>query len=86
MKAPIVIHRVLPEYPRVAMIARKNGWVIVECIIDRSGHIRDQVGSSFAAFEQPALQAVQQWVFSPGTLRGAPVDTIFNLTVTFQLR
>jgi TonB family protein len=88
VKAPVVLQRVLPEYPRVALLARKNGWVIVECIIDKTGHIRNAkvVGSSFAAFEQPAIDAVQKWVFSPGTLHGEAVDTIFDLTVTFQLR
>jgi TonB family protein len=88
VKAPVVLQRVLPEYPRIALVARKNGWVIVECIIDRTGHIRNVkvVGSSFPPFEQPAIDAVQKWVFSPGTLRGEPVDTIFDLTVTFQVR
>jgi hypothetical protein len=28
---------------------------------------------------------VQQWQFAPGTLRGKPVDTIFDLTVTFTI-
>ena len=70
------------------MLGRVNGWVIVECIIDKTGHIRDArvIKSSFTPFEQPALDAVQQWVFSPGTLRGQPVDTIFDLTVAFQVR
>ena len=88
VKAPIVIRRVTPEYPRVALQAHKNGWVIVECIIDKTGHIRDArvVGSNFGAFEQPALDAVQQWLFTPGTLHGEPVDTIFDLTVKFEVR
>ena len=88
VKAPVVIRRVLPEYPRVAVLGRINGWVIVECIIDKTGHIRDAkvLKSSFAAFERPALDAVQEWVFSPGTLHGQAVDTIFDLTVTFQVR
>jgi periplasmic protein TonB len=88
VKAPVVIRRVTPEYPRIALQAHKNGWVIVECIIDKSGHIRDArvVGSNFGAFEQPALDAVQQWLFAPGTLHGEPVDTIFDLTVKFEVR
>ena len=88
VKAPVVIRRVTPEYPRIALQARKNGWVIVECIIDKSGHIREAriVGSNFGAFEQPALDAVQQWLFAPGTLHGEPVDTIFDLTVKFEVR
>jgi protein TonB len=88
VKAPAVIRRVTPEYPRIALQAHKNGWVIVECIIDKTGHIRDAhvVGSNFGAFEQPALDAVQQWLFAPGTLHGEPVDTIFDLTVKFEVR
>lgn len=88
VKAPVLVRKVMPEYPRVAMMSRMNGWVIVECVIDRTGHIRDArvLKSSFAAFEQPALEAVQQWVFTPGSLHGEPVDVIFDLTVSFQLR
>lgn len=87
VKAPIVLHRVLPDYPRVAVMGKINGWVIVECIIDKTGRVQNArlVRSSFAAFEQPALDAIQKWIFSPGTLRGEPVDTIFELTVTFQV-
>ena len=87
VKAPIVVQRVLPIYPQIAIRGHMNGWVIVECIIDRTGHIRDAkvIKSSFAAFEQPALEAVEQWVFTPGTLHGQAVDTIFDLTVTFQI-
>lgn len=88
VKAPVIIRKVMPDYPRVAMMSRMNGWVIVECVIDKTGHIRDArvLKSSFAAFEQPALDAVQQWVFTPGSLHGDPVDVIFDLTVSFQLR
>lgn len=88
VKAPAVISRVLPDYPRVAVIGKINGWVIVECIIDKTGHIREArvLKSSFAAFEQPAIEAVQKWVFTPGSLHGEPVDTIFDLTVQFTVR
>ena len=88
MKAPVVIQRVLPDYPRMAMLGHISGWVIVECVIDRTGHVRDAkvLKSSFPAFEAPAVDAVQKWVFSPGMLQGQPVDVIFDLTVNFQLK
>src|SRR5689334_21565173 len=35
VKAPIVIKRVSPPYPPIAVRARMQGFVIVECIIDR---------------------------------------------------
>ena len=88
VKAPIVIHRVMPEYPRVALMSRMNGTVTVECIVDKTGRVRDVrlVKSSFAAFDQPAMDAVQKWTFAPGTLHGQSIDTIFQLTVVFQVQ
>ena len=88
VKAPVVIHRMQPLYPRVAIASKKSGFVIVECIIDTNGGIRDAqvLQSSFPGFNQPALDAVRQWRFLPGTMRGKPVDTIFDLTVTFTIQ
>ena len=87
VKAPVVIKRVSPPYPPLAVRAHMNGFVIVECIIDRTGAIRDAkvVKSSSMMFDQAALDAVQQWQFAPGTLHGQAVDTIFDLTVTFTI-
>lgn len=87
VKAPVVIHRVTPGYPRTAMTIHLNGSVIVECIIDKTGHVRDAqvVRSSSPLFNQAAIDAVLQWQFTPGSLHGTAVDTIFDLTVTFQV-
>jgi protein TonB len=87
VKAPVVVHRVTPTYPRAALAARMNGMVIVECIIDRNGHVRDArvLRSSSPFFAQPAVDAVQQWQFTPGSLHGTAIDTIFDLTVTFRV-
>src|SRR6185436_5747061 len=83
VKQPVAIRRVSPPYPAVAQRMRLNGFVILDCIIDQSGHVRDArvVSSSFGAFEQPAIDAVQQWQFAPGTLNGVPVDVEFELKV-----
>ena len=87
VKAPIVVRRVQPIYPRVALMGRMNGTVVVQCIIDRNGQVRDTrvVRSTFAPFEQPAVDAVRQWVFTAGSLHGHAVDTIFELTVSFRV-
>lgn len=88
VKAPVVLRRVEPIYPRGPLVAHLSGWVVVECIIDKTGQIRDVhvTHSSFGAFEKPAVDAVQQWLFLPGSLNGRPVDTIFELTVRFELK
>jgi len=87
VKPPVVLRRVTPLYPEVARRMRLNGFVILQCIIDQSGNIRDAqvVRSSFAAFEKPALDAVYQWQFAPGRLSGVPVDVQFDLKVTFEI-
>ncbi len=86
--APVALRRVEPLYPPLAVRARMSGSVLLQCIIDKSGRIRDVhvVSSTFSAFEQPAIDAVQQWLFAPGTLKGEAVDTIFELTVRFQVK
>jgi protein TonB len=88
VKSPVVIRRIEPIYPPLAIRARMSGSAVLQCIIDKSGRIRDVrvVTSTFSAFEQPAIDAVQQWLFAPGTLNGQAVDTIFELTVRFQVK
>jgi TonB family protein len=87
VKAPVVIHRVTPLYPKSAIAIHLNGSAIVECIIDKTGHVRDakMLRSSSPLFNQAAIDAVLQWQFVPGSLHGTAVDTIFDLTVTFQV-
>lgn len=87
VKAPVVIHRVQPLYPKPALAIRLNGTVIVECTIDKTGRVREAhvVRSTSTLFDQTALDAVQQWQFAPGSLHGQAVDTIFDLTVTFRV-
>ncbi len=87
VKAPVVIRRVTPLYPKPAVAIHLNGFAIVECIIDKTGRVRDAhvIRSSSPLFNQSATDAVLQWQFAPGSLHGTAVDTIFDLTVTFQV-
>ena len=88
VRAAKVLRRVEPRYPSALVPARKTAVVTVRCVIDRNGRIRDPqvITSSWAPFNQSVLDAVQQWTFAPGTLRGEPVDTWFELTVRFEVR
>jgi periplasmic protein TonB len=87
VKAPVVIRRVQPVYPKLAINARMNGTVVVECTIDKTGRVREAhvLSSTSPMFNQSALEAVQQWQFAPGSLHGTAIDTIFVLTVTFRV-
>ncbi|HJW94248.1 MAG TPA: TonB family protein [Thermoanaerobaculia bacterium] len=83
-----VLSRVEPKFPAMALKIHMSGVVRVHCIIDKQGNISDPriVSSTFPAFNQPVLDALQQWTFAPGTLHGQPVDTYFELTITFNAR
>lgn len=88
VRAARVVRRVEPRYPTTMLPGRFAAVVTVRCIIDRNGRIRDPeiIQSSWAPFNQAVLDAVRQWTFAPGTMRGQPVDTWFELTVKFQVR
>jgi len=88
VKAPIVTHRVEPNYTDSARKAKITGVVIVEAIIDKEGnvdkvHVIKGLGMGLS---EAAAEAVKHWKFKPGTLNGEPVDVIFNLTVNFTLQ
>lgn len=87
VNAPQVIVRVQPEYPKLARTLRREGTVVLRCIIDRSGEVQEVqlVSTPDALLADAAMTAVRQWRFSPGTLNGAPVAVVFEFTVVFEL-
>lgn len=88
VEPPKILRRVAPVYPEKARIVRATGTVIVQCIIDRTGTLRDIRVLSVPNpwLDQAAIDAIQKWRFSPGKLRGKPVDVYFTLTVRFDLQ
>jgi periplasmic protein TonB len=88
VKAPIIVHKVEPVYPAVMMRTRVPATVVVRCVIDRNGQVRDAeiISAAMPPFNDAVLAAVTKWRFRPGTLRGRPVDTYLNLTVNFSVR
>jgi protein TonB len=80
-----VLRRVQPRYPEIMLRTGMAAVVTVHCVIGKDGTIRDPqiIQSSFPPFNEAVLEAVSQWTFAPGTRRGEPVDTYFDLTVRF---
>ncbi|HUP61240.1 MAG TPA: energy transducer TonB [Thermoanaerobaculia bacterium] len=87
VEPPVLVTRTEPRYTEVARKARISGIVIVECIIDENGDVRDVRVLKPLPFglDRAAADAVKQWKFRPGMLNGQPVEVVFNLTVTFKL-
>jgi TonB family protein len=87
VKAPIVVKRVDPIYADEARRDRISGIVIIEVLIDKTGSVKDALVLKGLpdGLSDAAMAAIKQWQFQPGTLKGEPVDVIFNLTINFKL-
>jgi TonB family protein len=82
-----VIRRVEPRFPSRFAGSVTEATVVVSCVIGSDGQIRDLqiVKSSFPPFNESVIEALRQWQFEPGRLHGTPVDTYFELSVTFRV-
>ena len=84
---PERIHYVAPEYPALARAARREGTVILEAVLDTDGSVREaRVLRSVPLLDAAALEAVEQWRFTPTLLNGEPVPVVLTVTVVFSLR
>ena len=84
-----LIHTVQPVYPRLAIITRSHGAVILEAVITREGTIdpsRLRVLQSANPLLTPAaVEAVKQWRYRPTLLNGQAVEVLTTITINFTL-
>jgi TonB family protein len=87
VKVPTKIKDVRPVYPLDAMDAGVSGVVIIEAVIDTTGSVHSaRVLRSIPALDRAALEAVQQWRFTPTLVDGVPVPVAMTVTVNFTLQ
>jgi periplasmic protein TonB len=85
---PEILHKVNPRYTEPARRAGVQGTVIIEAIIDEKGRVTDQriLRSLPMGLDKAAMDAVQQWRFSPAMRGDSPVKVYFVLTVNFTIQ
>lgn len=82
----MLIHRVTPAYPPLAVQTRTEGVVQLRAIIDREGKVTQlQVLSGNVLLLEAALSAVRQWRYRPTLLSGVPVEVVTQIDVRFTL-
>jgi len=85
LKAPRKLREVTPVYPELARQARVQGVVVLECVIDPSGHVAEvKVLQGHPLLESAAVNAVRQWLYTPTRLNGVPVAVLLTVTVRFE--
>jgi protein TonB len=87
LKEPRKIKHVDPSYPQIASDAGIQGLIILEAVIDETGHVVDaRVLRGVPLLDAAALEAVRQWVYLPTLLNGVPRRVVLTATVNFRLR
>lgn len=86
VKMAEVVHRVEPRYPALAKQARVQGVVELVGVIATDGRLKElRLVSGHPLLAHAAMEAVSQWIYTPTTLNGEPVEVIAPITVTFRL-
>ncbi|HEX3529639.1 MAG TPA: energy transducer TonB [Thermoanaerobaculia bacterium] len=85
---PVLVDGPQPRYTEMARRAGVQGTVIVEAIIDETGHVTDVriLKALPMGLDRAAVEAVQTWRFKPATLAGRPVKVYYTLTANFTLQ
>jgi TonB family protein len=87
VKPPTKVKDVTPVYPAIAKSARVEGAVVVEATIGADGKVVDaRVLRSVPMLDQAALDAVQQWEYTPSLRNGVPVPVVMTVTINFKLQ
>jgi protein TonB len=87
VREPRKVRHVAPEYPPLALAARVQGTVVVDCVIDEDGRVSSlTVLKSHPLLEAAAVDAVRQWRYVPTLLNGVRVSVLLTVTVDFRLR
>lgn len=84
---PVAIHKVQPPYPPSMVRIGMPATVVVRCVIDRNGRVRDPqvVVPAMQPFNEEVVRAVRQWRFRPGSLNGQAVEVYLELKVHFSV-
>jgi protein TonB len=86
-KEPQVVKRVEPKYPELAMRAGLEGKVYVKIWVDKEGKVKQVVvlKSDAEIFNEPAIEAAKQFVFTPAYMNNGPVAVWVSLPFRFKL-
>ena len=82
----LLIRRVIPVYPRIAVTARVSGDVHLLGVIATDGSVKElRVLSGHPLLAPAALDAVRHWVYRPTYLNGDPVEVVAPIIVHFTI-
>ncbi len=82
----LLLAPIRPIYPRIAVMSRVEGTVVVTAIIDKHGRITGlQVLSGPDMLKTAAVDAVKEARYRPYLLNGEPTEVITTISVNFRM-
>jgi len=86
-KEPVVVKKVEPKYPELAMRAGLEGKVWVKIWVDKEGKAKQVVvmKSDAEIFNEPSVEAAKQFVFTPAYMNNGPVAVWVSVPFKFKL-
>ncbi|HTY01349.1 MAG TPA: TonB family protein [Bacteroidota bacterium] len=86
-KEPVVVKKVEPKYPELAMRAGLEGKVWVKIWVDKEGKPKQVVvlKSDAEIFNEPAIEAAKQFLFTPAYMNNGPVSVWVSVPFKFKL-
>lgn len=86
---PITVVKTRPIYPYRALRLSLSGEVRVKFLVDVDGKVRDiRITQAHPpdVFDDSVINALLNWRFKPGRLKGRPVATWVTTTIAFELK
>lgn len=86
-QVPVPVRRVAPEFPSALKKELVHGEAVLECLVDAEGRAQEirVTESTHPAFGQAAVEALERWEFSPGTINGQPAPMRIRVPFDFKL-
>lgn len=87
-KPPQIVKRAVPVYPEMAMRAGLEGTVYVKILVDKDGKPKKAVviKSTTEIFNDSAVEAAMQFVFTPAVMNNGPVKVWVAIPFKFKLK
>ena len=88
VQAARLIRKVTPVYPQRSKQQGIEGVVLLRAVIGKDGSVLSAtvINTANEDMAASARQAVEQWLYQPTLLNGAPVEVLTTITVNFQLQ
>ena len=86
--APILLKEVKPQYTAEAMRAKIEGSVVMECVVQSDGTVRDDIKVIRSldrkyGLDDEAVKSARQWTFKPGMKDGKAVPVQITIEIAF---